>query len=504
MNELMSLRDKELFTAWVNEFSVLSDIDKYLSDWYTEKNNYLFKMFNNQLIHNFNYTYEKTDYEYRTEYYKYVQNDWIMNLYRLAEGCFGKNWWWHGCEVGSIQRNIYTVLCNLNDIDVIVGIQDVNPVTLTYNHIKCTIHTKERWVRAIRKVLKFICRLCEEYGTPASSETVANIESEITKIQNAVSQIKTNKTVNATLSLSIHPLDYLTMSDNDSDWSSCMSWEENGCYHAGTVEMMNSPCIVVAYLNSSTPMKRRFWKNEDWEWNNKRWRCLFIVDKNFICGIKEYPYNDPTLMATVVELLRSMAQENLGWEYDMDTQSCKDVIRPDGKSQYFGTGLMYQDIHTHTIPIITWSTNFDTNCPISYNYSGDAYCPCCGEPLTIPELHECPQCAGWVQCDECGEYYPSSDDLEYSNGKYYCENCWEALTAQCEVCGDWEVNTIQVIAETAEFGTYCRDMCHYCFNNYNDYFENKRLIPVPVEERDDDYKDLLCRIFGLDEDIELI
>ena len=92
MNELMNLRDKELFTAWVNKFSALSNADSYLSNWYTEKNHYLFKMFNNQLIHNFNYTYEKIDYEYRTEYHKYVQNDWIMDLYRLAEGCFGKNW----------------------------------------------------------------------------------------------------------------------------------------------------------------------------------------------------------------------------------------------------------------------------------------------------------------------------------------------------------------------------------------------------------------------------
>ena len=38
------------------------------------------------------------------------------------------------------------------------------------------------------------------------------------------------------------------MSDNNSGWESCMSWRNNGCYRRGTVEMMNSPYVIVAYL----------------------------------------------------------------------------------------------------------------------------------------------------------------------------------------------------------------------------------------------------------------
>ena len=41
------------------------------------------------------------------------------------------------------------------------------------------------------------------------------------------------------ITLSIHPLDYMTMSDNNCGWDSCMSWQEEGCYRQGTVEMMN-------------------------------------------------------------------------------------------------------------------------------------------------------------------------------------------------------------------------------------------------------------------------
>ena len=64
------------------------------------------------------------------------------------------------------------------------------------------------------------------------------------------SQILNQKKLKGTLCISIHPLDYVTMSDNDSGWESCMSWENSGCYRQGTVEMMNSTCVVVAYLEA--------------------------------------------------------------------------------------------------------------------------------------------------------------------------------------------------------------------------------------------------------------
>ena len=33
-----------------------------------------------------------------------------------------------------------------------------------------------------------------------------------------------------------------------------MSWADYGCYRQGTVEMMNSPLMVVAYLTAEEPM----------------------------------------------------------------------------------------------------------------------------------------------------------------------------------------------------------------------------------------------------------
>lgn len=102
------------------------------------------------------------------------------------------------------------------------------------------------------------------------------------------SQVLNQKKTSGDLVLSIHPLDYWTMSDNECGWESCMSWRDDGGYRQGTVEMMNSPCVVVAYLNAKDPMMLDYHNN--FTWSNKKWRCLFIVDKNVILSIKAYPY----------------------------------------------------------------------------------------------------------------------------------------------------------------------------------------------------------------------
>ena len=70
----------------------------------------------------------------------------------------------------------------------------------------------------------------------------------------AHSRVLNDKKVSGTLCLSIHPMDYMTMSDNESGWESCMNWQNNGCYRQGTVEMMNSPMVVVGYLKAKNDM----------------------------------------------------------------------------------------------------------------------------------------------------------------------------------------------------------------------------------------------------------
>ena len=84
------------------------------------------------------------------------------------------------------------------------------------------------------------------------------------------SVITNDKVVNSTLVFSIHPLDFMTMSDNRLNWESCMSWMENGCYSLGTVEMMNSNNVICVYLKSNTDFIFDDAKYDDFKKKNAR------------------------------------------------------------------------------------------------------------------------------------------------------------------------------------------------------------------------------------------
>ena len=164
-----------------------------------------------------------------------------------------------------------------------------------------------------------------EIGTDSNHPIVVNAGCKISKILGKIaktfnlpgyeefriahSQCLNQKYLRGELCLSIHPLDYMTMSDNNCDWDSCMSWQQPGDYRIGTVEMMNSPCIVVAYLRSSTDMNMP----NGGTWNSKKWRQLFIVTPEMISGIRQYPYDNNELCGTALKWLRSLAQDNAHW-----------------------------------------------------------------------------------------------------------------------------------------------------------------------------------------------
>ena len=203
-----------------------------------------------------------------------------------------------------------------------------------------------------------------------------------------VSVVLTQKKLTGELCLSIHPLDYATMSDNDHNWSSCMSWQETGCYCAGTVEMMNSEAVLVGYL-ASGDMAIGYNR-----WNSKMWRELFIVSPKMICGVKGYPYQSPGLVEASLKVIAKLAKENLGWEYDdkvipFEHANWFDYAHKEGEPEHeyclsFKTDTMYNDFGTitHYCSIASnWDGNKDENGgrkKFVFNYSGPRQCMNCG------------------------------------------------------------------------------------------------------------------------------
>lgn len=248
------------------------------------------------------------------------------------------------------------------------------------------------------------------------------------------SMILNKKTIKGTLCLSIHPLDFMTMSDNYSDWSSCMSWVEEGCYRQGTVEMMNSKYVVVAYLESSRPMIL-----EDGEWNNKKWRELFIVDQDFISGIKGYPYHNEELEKEVITWLAELHPRNDFYPDFFLVENNIPFQTPDGETKlYFYTYNMYNDLkRSGNLALTMIRKNPDPyyHCV----YSGLGECLWCGDLVAEQEIREdsliCRYCQdGYECCAICGERIVNNDPSGHfmvSNNCVYCDYCFQENAEWC-------------------------------------------------------------------------
>lgn len=234
-----------------------------------------------------------------------------------------------------------------------------------------------------------------------------------------VSQITNQSSLSGDLCISIHPLDFMTMSDNSSNWSSCMNWRNKGEYRCGTVEMMNSCSVVVAYLKSDTETLTR----KNCKWNSKKWRSLFIVTNGAIVSVKGYPYQNETLTKTVLEWLKELYDKNLvGTWFDplVDTlgNPCELHMLTDDELDMFKTDNMYNDFGTtdHYGYITPAFMRMD-----EYNYSGILNCMSCGE-MWDADRYDARLCK--VNCDDClpideDEDY---DDEDYQWDEYECEN----------------------------------------------------------------------------------
>lgn len=259
----------------------------------------------------------------------------------------------------------------------------------------------------------------------------SNVEFE--RFRNDHSCCLQTKVLTGTLCLSIHPLDFMTMSDNANNWSSCMSWIHNGEYRLGTVEMMNSASVICAYIKSDHDVLK--W--DGYEWNSKKWRCLFIADPdNFLLSIKSYPFYNSGLTGIALTEIAKM----FNWKdttpilYDYDNYN--GLRLEDGRRIHFelSSNAMYCDFgSTDHWFILGPKEEVSDKGSFYWNYSGPAVCMWCGDLICADHNED--------HCDRltCEEYYAYcvncnyemdeySDDWYWVHDERVCPDCAEELT----------------------------------------------------------------------------
>lgn len=254
----------------------------------------------------------------------------------------------------------------------------------------------------------------------------------------AHSQILNSTKVYGTLCLSIDPLDYITMSDNNNRWSSCMSWaNHDGEYHGGTVEMMNSPCVLLAYIKSDEDY---YPCGSEYPFSNKKWRQLIIADKDIILGNRHYPFNCEEAETEALRWVKEIMETTMGCSFLDELAPFHNNSSKNPNDVYLDicTDVMYNDVYDTRMGYLTAK-------PIDYrielDISGQRNCMCCGRPIDLdapPEWVTCIHCNDAVICENCGAYV-IRDDEYFSNslGQCFCRDCVDnAEVTFCSCCDE--------------------------------------------------------------------
>lgn len=312
----------------------------------------------------------------------------------------------------------------------------VNKYCFKFDNREMTIEPGQKIIKTIQKVLSF-------YGYDMSNGLFE-------EFRNKVSNITTSSNIKSNLVFSIHPIDYMTMSDNDCGWSSCMSWKNNGMYSDGTIEMMNSNMIIVAYLESDNP----FIVNNHII-PNKSWRTLLYVHKNILVAGKSYPYYNSELDKKVLEELYKLVNKNLKWDYKYKEQEYKDLYSylPNEEDQINNLWVSKKQI-----VIVTGHAMYND---LLEDKDSVYFCY-----RNIPKKGMVLNASGKNTCLVCGlQHYGTTSEK-------ICNNCKENYS--CCNCGNVDSSKKHFeifVANDNNYRVYRERICEYCIDDY-------RWIPV--------------------------
>lgn len=327
----------------------------------------------------------------------------------------------------------------------------------------------------------------------------------LTDIQNYASRLIQENKIEGTLCLSVHPLDYLSLSENTHNWRSCHALD--GDYRTGNLSYMIDSSTIICYLKSD---KDEILPNFPIEWNSKKWRVLlfFSDDWNMLMAGRQYPFNISTSLNFITSELLPLSgicgeDSWTNWHNELLTSipfkygerdnelsltesyvpigyslmSLENLIIDGKNSKHFNDLLhssCYKPIYTYRIPkAYLWynpplgassleTTKFHIGCEVP--------CLCCEEhSVVFNETMRCDTCHNnelenedYVECDCCGRTF-FREDAFYVQNEIICERCYDEETTTCEICGETFFNS--EISFNRELSMY---ICSYCENNNNE------------------------------------
>lgn len=329
---------------------------------------------------------------------------------------------------------------------------------------------------------------------------------DIQLLQEAISRKIQESCVNGRLCLSIHPLDFISSSENNHNWRSCHALD--GEYRAGNLSYMCDNVTVMAYIKSAEDtILPRF--PDSVKWNNKKWRCLLFFDKerNVIYAGRQYPFFSQTALNAITRYLLAPLnyfldvkypyEPTLEWKHSCsngynaitvngDNYTLKDVYifdhgyieRLDEIVKDAEHSLHYNDL-LHSSVYTPWTFKCSDvgsfyrmkNKPAMIVGSEVPCCSCGKERIYSSEAVFCKDCGvksdrdlEWVvSCGICGDRTFRDDDRFFpKTDEYICQDCWDNHIHKCENCGEL-ISDYSPLCSRIYEGKDGERLCYRCF-----------------------------------------
>lgn len=303
-----------------------------------------------------------------------------------------------------------------------------------------------------------------------------------TDLQNQASRIIQEDKITGTLCISVHPLDFLSSSENDHNWRSCHALD--GEYRAGNLSYMVDDGTVMIYLKSEHNATLPNFPASV-PWNSKKWRVLlfFSNDREMLFLGRQYPFQADGAADFISKKLLPAFGIHDGWtNWSITTidnvtidneirylnqeylpvggllRAKRDLIK-DGKNALNYNDLLHSSCY---IPMYSyrkvkvkngfyWLGEEETEIchygtpNTQFVLGGETYCLKCNEhPITKSGTVMCSHCEelyghtndddyGYCAC--CGRHFDLSFGVWLENGDCVCDRCAPNRVGTCDICG---------------------------------------------------------------------
>lgn len=338
----------------------------------------------------------------------------------------------------------------------------------------------------------------------------------LANMQNLASRYIQENKIKGTLCFSVHPLDFLSSSENTYNWRSCHALD--GEYRSGNLSYMTDNTTFMVYIKGADNEKLPNFPYSV-PWNSKKWRMLIHSrpDDSMIFAGRQYPFSSKTGIDIVLNIYNNLMGKEIPqdhfwyavpkfmpWSNSYVREYTDDggVIR-NLSSKYLVYGSRIIDLEEAVVEgdgALNYNDVLYSSC-YKYPYYSILNNTCVSirdlreNPLKIGRSCYCLHCemdyiedSGYMRCPDCELEYGESDDDCYTycsccdarvyyddtycvNDESVCDHCFNTECFVCDGCGEAYFNIHRHAVKVDEDDKV--STLYFCKECLEDYIDNK-------------------------------